>query len=403
MRIGVIGTGVAGALFLDGVAGDRRIDAVGFEATAAGAQMEAGTGLNLGPNGLKALRLYAPARHADLRAASLPWRHWITSLVDGTRLVELDLCDVGEEPGARLRWSELYRLLRAPIAAATRHDHTLHALEEDAAGRLVPVFRGPDSTLVRDGGFDLLIAGDGRYSALRQLTDGPPEPEFLGIAMSRLLVPDAADCPFDDYGQWFNGAARLLAYRLPGGGAYIAGAFPLASPRAEIDPEARTAAGQLALYTPRDGAVCADVAWILRAIVAQLADMHWARLQVSPLRRQALGGRVLFLGDAAHAMVPTLAQGATQAIEDGVLAAAVLRAGGDAAAVGALRDPRVAFARAFSVQASDTMLPGADIVATIRAKGEAPFLAQLQRLYTDVPPPEAISARPSARSAVPAE
>jgi len=402
MRIGVIGTGVTGALFLDGLAGDRRIEAIGFEATAAGVQMEAGTGLNLCPNGLKALRLYAPARHADLRAASLPWRRWTTSLADGTELVDLDLCAIGEEPGARLRWSELYRLLRAPVAELTQHDHTLHAVEDDAAGRLVPVFRTADGTLIRHGGFDLLVAGDGRYSALRRLAEGPPEPEFLGIAMSRLLVPDASDCPFDDYGQWFNGSARLLGYRLPGGAAYIAGAFPLASPQSEIDPAARTSAHQTALYTPPDVPPCPAVAWLLRAMITQLADMHWARLQVAPLRRHALGGRVLFLGDAAHAMVPTLAQGATQALEDGVLAAAVLRAGGDAAAVGALRDPRITFARAFSVAASDTMLPGADIVATIRAKGEAPFLDQLRRLYTDVPPPEALSAPPSARSAVPA-
>lgn len=39
----------------------------------------------------------------------------------------------------------------------------------------------------------------------------------------------------------------------------------------------------------------------------------------------------MLLGDAAHAMVPTLGQGATQAIEDGVLAGAILRAGGQCA------------------------------------------------------------------------
>ncbi len=96
-----------------------------------------------------------------------------------------------------------------------------------------------------------------------------------------------------------------------------------------------------------------------------------ARLQSSPLQRSAADGRVLLLGDAAHAMVPTLGQGATQAIEDGVLAGAVLRAGGDVAAVAALRDPRVEFVRRFSLEASDTMLPGSDPVAG-RARRRGP-------------------------------
>jgi len=391
MRIAVIGTGVVGALFLDCLATAPGFTLIGFDRAEPAAQEDAGTGLNLGPNALKALRLYAPARHAELRAASLPWRRWITELVDGTRLLDLDLLSVAEEPGARLRWADLYRLLRRPIASRTRHGHTLTALEEDAAGRVVPVFCSADGSLVREGGFDLLIAGDGRYSALRRLAVGPPLPEFLGIGMARLLVPNAADCPHNDYGQWFHGPARLLSYRLPGGGAYVVGAFPLESPEAEVPPEWRTGEGQAALYRPPAGIVCDSVAWMLRAIVDRAAELHWARLQTAPVLRHALDGRVLFLGDAAHAMVPTLGQGATQAIEDAVLAAAVLRLGGDAAAVGALRDPRIAFVRALSLAATDSMLPGADVEATIRSKGERPFLAGLTRLYTEVPPPEALS------------
>ena len=117
---------------------------------------------------------------------------------------------------------------------------------------------------------------------------------------------------------------------------------------------------------------------------AQFEGIHWARMQDAPALRHAAGGRALFLGDAAQAMIPTLGQGATMAMEDGVLAAAVLRAGGDATAVAALRDPRVAFVRALSREASDTIL-GTDPVAGTRKKGEPPFLDALRRLYTDVP------------------
>ncbi len=123
---------------------------------------EAGTGLNVGPNAMKALRLHLPERHAAVRAASLPWRRWFIETSAGERLFDLDLMEVAEEPGIRLRWSELYRVLRAPVAAMTRRGLELEALEQDAGGRLVPVLRDAGGALHRFGAFDLLVAGDGR-------------------------------------------------------------------------------------------------------------------------------------------------------------------------------------------------------------------------------------------------
>ncbi|MBY0335239.1 MAG: FAD-dependent monooxygenase, partial [Acetobacteraceae bacterium] len=384
MRIGVIGTGVVGSLFLDRLRGVKGLELAAFERAAEGAREEAGTGLNICPNALKALRLHHPERHAALRAASLPWERWFVDLADGTRLLDLDLRDVAEEPGARLRWSELYGLMRGPVAGVTAYGHALEALEEDAAGRLVPVFRRGDGGLARRGGFDLLVAGDGRYSRLRALAAGAPVVEQIGISMTRLLVPDASGCPFDDYGQWFNGNNRLLAYRLPGGAAYIAGAFPV-EPGRDVPPEHRTAEHARAMYLPAGKQPCPAVAWMVAQTARLIGQLHWARLQVTPLLRDALDRRVLFLGDAAHAMVPTLGQGATQAIEDGVLAAAVFAAGGGVREVAALRDARVRFIREFSLEATDTMIPGSDTAALTRRKGEPPFLEKLRRAYTDVP------------------
>ncbi len=381
MRIGVIGTGVAGSLLLESLRDKPGFELMGFERVVEGAREDAGTGLNICPNALKALRLYLPARHEALRAASLPWRRWFADTATGERLLDLDLLDVAEEPGVRLRWSELYRLMRAPVADCTQYGHELVALEQDAAGRLVPVFSRA-GTLVRHGGFDLLVAADGRYSKLRALADAEPVPEHHGLAMTRLLVPAAEDCPYDDYGQWFNGNNRLLSYRLPGGAVYIAGAFPISG---DIAPEQKTAAHARAMYLPAEAAPCAAVAWMVEKTCAMIEQLHWARLQVTPLQRGAANGQVLFLGDSAHAMVPTLGQGATQAIEDGVLAAAVLAKGGDVAAVAALRDARVSFVRQLSLAATDSMWPGADAVALTRLKGQPAFLAQLRQLYTDVP------------------
>ena len=74
-------------------------------------------------------------------AASLPWSRWFIDTAWGERLFDLDLLDVAAEPGIRLRWAELYRVLREPVAAVTQRGLLLEALEEDAAGRLAPVLR----------------------------------------------------------------------------------------------------------------------------------------------------------------------------------------------------------------------------------------------------------------------
>jgi salicylate hydroxylase len=382
MRIGIIGTGVAGSLLAESLVGAPGIDVTAYERVAQDDHAEAGTGLNVGPNALKALRLHMPARHAALREASLEWRRWFVDLTDGTRLLDLDLTELAEEPGLRIRWSELYRQLREPAAGCTRNGHALEALEEDSQGRLVPVFRTADG-LVRDGAFDLLVGADGRYSRLRALTCGEPEGTLLGVGIWRLLVTDASDCPYDDYGQWFNGNARLLSFRVPGNAVYIAGTFPLEG-SGQIPDATRTEAAQRALFTPTDGPPCPAVAWMLDKIGKHLADIHWARSATAPLLRHDASQRALFLGDAAQAMVPTLGQGATQAVECGVLAGTVLKRGGTVAEIAALRDPRVAFVRDFSLEASDTLAAGTDVVAATRAKASPEFLAKLRRTYTDV-------------------
>ncbi|PZW43185.1 salicylate hydroxylase [Humitalea rosea] len=382
MRIGIIGTGVAGSLLAESLLGTPGVTVAAFERAQIGEQAEAGTGLNLGPNAAKALRLHLPERHAALRAASLDWRRWQVALTDGTPLLDLDLLELAEEPGLRIRWSELYRLLRAPVAGCTQHGHALEAIEEDAVGRLVPVFRVRHA-LLRYGGFDLLVGADGRYSQTRALTAGEPEASLLGVCVWRLLVTAAEDCPFDDYTQWFQGNARLLAFRVPGGAVYIAGTFPLGAD-GEMPEAARSRDFQRALFTPEGAEPCPAVAWMLAAIERQFEEIHWARSATIPLLRSAAAGRVLLLGDAAQAMVPTLGQGATQAVEDGVIAGAVLAAGGNVAAA---RDARVNFVRQFSEEASDTLHPGTDPVAGTRAKDGPAFRAKLRRLYTDVPAP----------------
>ena len=86
----------------------------------------------------------------------------------------------------------------------------------------------------------------------------------------------------------------------------------------------------------------------VRAILQAFDEtFRWAIFERSPMPRWSMG-RVALLGDACHAMLPFLAQGAAQAIEDGVTLAALLSTLDSPAAVPAalrgyesVRRPRV--------------------------------------------------------------
>jgi salicylate hydroxylase len=89
-------------------------------------------------------------------------------------------------------------------------------------------------------------------------------------------------------------------------------------------------------------------------------------------------------------MVPTLGQGATQTIEDATGAAGVIAwewACGRRnprewiGLISKFRGERMRFAMQFSLEATDTMLAGADPVAGTLQKTQPEFMAKLRRLY----------------------
>ena len=389
MRIGVIGTGVAGSLFAAGVKAQGHEAAIrAFDKVPSNERDEAGTGLNIGPNAMKALRLNGAHCVEALLDRSFPWRRWLIALTDGTKLVDLNLLDIAEEPGLRIWWADLYGVVRAESSEATTYGRTFEALEQDLAGRLVPVFRNSAGKLIRDGGFDLLVAADGRYSRLRELIAGVPKSIFPGIGTWRLLLRNVTDPPFDDYGQYFCGNARLLSFRVPGDCVYIAGSFPIDASR-PVPDELRTAVAQRRFFEPAGRIASLEVRWMLEMMERHISELNWARTQEIDIMHQALDGRVLLLGDAAHAMFQTLGQGATQAIEDALAAAAVLRSRPSTTQAlcndyETARRDRIQFACNFTREATDTLLPGGDPVAGSLKKAQEPFVGKLMKLYQDV-------------------
>lgn len=394
MRIVIIGAGVAGCVMARRLSLLEGVEVTCLERVTMDDHSEAGTGLNVGPNAVKALTAVDPELTEAITQASFSWKNWRISLTDGTVLFDLPLSDVAEGPGWRIRWSELYRVLRGAAGRSVSYGCEITALGRDATDpRKTSVAWTQGGKDFRLDGIDLLIAADGRYSGVRRTISGEVPVRQTGVAISRVLVPDTSNGLIDDYEQWFNGPNRLLSFRVPPDHIYIACAFPI-PPEADIPPELKMPEALRAAYTPRS-APSAQAQWMIDTVCANVADTHWARMQEHDAIYRAADCNVLYLGDAAHGMVPTLGQGATQAIEDAANAAELItrhysHGERDVARwlseIEALRADRMRFVMEFSLAATDTMLAGADPVKGTKHKTEAPFRQKLFRLYRDVGP-----------------
>lgn len=389
-RIVVVGAGIAGSLIATGLLEHPELDIICLEKAGAAGHADAGTGLNIGPNAIKALHSVLPERAEAIVRNSLPWLRWTVALTNGQKLFDLPLAAVADNAGVRIRWAELYALLRAPLARNVLYGAELTRCGRDQDG-LYATYADTAGLSRTISGIDLLVAGDGRYSRVREAFLGRDAPSFLGVCLYRLLFQAGADCPIDDYGQWFNGANRLLAFRVPGDFVYCAGSFPIPDDGVVTDamksPEALRS-----YYTPVGGELSRECTFLVDAVVRHVDQIHWARLQDGHVRFSGEAG-VLLVGDAAHPMVPTLGQGATQAIEDACAVVdevrRALRAGEPIGVVPGRveqrRRERATFVVEFSREATDTMLAGADPVRGTLRKLEPAFQDRLKRLYRDVP------------------
>jgi salicylate hydroxylase len=393
MRIVIVGAGVVGCVMARRLSLLQGVEVSCLERVSRDDHSEAGTGLNLGPNAVKALGAIDPELAGLITEASYIWRNWRISLTDGTVLFDLPLANVADGPGWRIRWSELYRVLREAAGDRVSYGCEISDIRRDAAdASKTSLSWVQDGTAHRLDGIDLLIAADGRYSRIRREISGEPAVRQTGVAIFRLLVPDTSDGLIDDYEQWFNGPNRLLAFRVPPGHIYVAGTFPIL-PEAQIAESAKAPDALRAAYTPRNAPPGAQARWLIDTICANAAETHWARMQEHELLYRAADGGVLYLGDAAHGMVPTLGQGATQALEDAANAAALITqryvsgsrdVNSWLTEIDDLRNDRMRFVMAFSLDATDTMLAGADPVEGTRHKNETAFQNRLKALYRDV-------------------
>lgn len=159
---------------------------------------------------------------------------------------------------------------------------------------------------------DALIGADGIHSPVREQMLGAEKPIFTGNVAWRAVVPMAAlgaDGPRPTACAWMGPGKHCVTYRLRRG---TLANFVGVVERDDWTTESWTERGT------REAALADFEGWhptITRMLGEADALYRWALFDRAPLP-QWVDGRVGLLGDAAHPMLPFMAQGAAMAVED---------------------------------------------------------------------------------------
>lgn len=277
---------------------------------------EAGAGIQLGPNATRVLHGWG-LRDALEAVASEP-----------AALVVRDA--KGDAERARMPLGAAFcARYGAPYLTAHRAD--LHALLRDAAlaqgaklrsGRGVALAEQAEAGVwlqLDDGALvngDALAGADGLWSTVRGplLSAEPPRP--AGHLAYRTLIPrasTAAACDANEVSIWLGPRLHVVAYPVRRGEALNVVAIVGGEPSGDATAwGARGEARSLA-------AALGQVAGSLRDLLAAAPEWRvWSLHDRPPVAGpQAMAQRrIALVGDAAHPMLPYLAQGAAMAIED---------------------------------------------------------------------------------------
>lgn len=313
--------------------------AAGFAAARAGWQArvferapefsEVGAGVQLGPNVTRVLQDWGLG-DALKKTAVFPAGLHARSMSTGQVLATMPIKDAAAMYGApyvTIHRADLHALL---LQAATREGVQVHSdavVQKMSQSADVVVLDVLAHTQLQQHTAALAIAADGVWSPLRQQLLGDGLPTFTGHIAYRAMVAQA-DLPVhlrsQDVSVWMGSQAHVVSYPVRGG-EYL-NVVCLTEGRLLDDDANNLLALQTWNAQKSESQTLAELHHALRGACAALTDLMNAcrDLRLWPLcGRPAMQGtqehvvvRVALLGDAAHPMLPYLAQGAGMAIED---------------------------------------------------------------------------------------
>jgi salicylate hydroxylase len=315
---------------------------------------EAGAGIQLPPNAtriLVGLGLAGRLKAGIVEPAAIRLR----SAASGRDIAVLPLDAVSESYGGPywvIHRADLQKALAGAVAEETRIALTLGAPVDDFTigqdGVRAAVLHRRRGMTATDHGGALLVGADGLWSRVRALLGDAAAPRFVGRGAFRAIVP-AALLPAGDcepiISVWLGPGGHVVHYPVRAGAAVnivaVCGGWQSENWQKETWSTGATRDEVLERFPA--------AAWApaLRALLAAPERWQkWALYDRAPLRSWGRGP-VTLLGDAAHPMLPFLAQGAAMAIEDSaVLTRELSRAPDDRVAAlrryEAARHPRTA-------------------------------------------------------------
>ncbi len=316
----IVGAGLAGTATAIGLAAAGvSVDLIEVKPEVAAS----GSGITMQGNGLRELRrlgLWEAVRDAGYAFSSLGL---LAPDPSGTLLAEI--------PDARTGGPDLPATLGLPRPALARilTDRAVAVGARLRLGTSVTSLESGDhvvDVVFSDGSagrYDLVVGADGIRSATRRMIGITDEPWPTGMGAFRAFGPRPASVTRTD-----------LVY---GGPSYIAGYCPTsestlyayivedARDRSELGPRQLLAAMRElaeAYHGPWDD---------IRQTLTDPAAVNYTQFEALVVPAPWNRGRVVLIGDAAHACPPTIAQGGAQALEDAAVLTELLL---DAAAVG---------------------------------------------------------------------
>ncbi|MBW8086870.1 FAD-dependent monooxygenase [Streptomyces hygroscopicus subsp. hygroscopicus] len=325
----IIGGGIAGTVTAMALR-KAGIDAVVYEAYPTDAT-DAGAFLVVAANGLEALRTIDA--HGPVLENSFPADRVDFISNTGKRLGDRPTSGSGDGGLGSVT------LKRATLARVLREEALRRGVRIEQGKRLLAVHTSPDGRIVgsfADGGRavgDVLIGADGIHSLIRRLIDaGAPRPRYTGQHTVCGYTRDADSPPAPDaYTMIFGKQAFFGCTTAPDGEVWwFCNAPAEEMSRAELAAvTAEQWRERLLTLFAEDNTPAAD---LVRATGDSIVATAAYDIVSTPTWSEE--GMVI-VGDAAHACAPNAAQGASMAIEDGVVLAKCLRD---------LRSPRPAFA-----------------------------------------------------------
>jgi salicylate hydroxylase len=358
----------------------------------------AGAGIQIGPNGVRALQELGVA-DAVKPFAGKPEAIVVHGGSNGRVLAQLPLgawiCERHGAPYWVAHRGDLHRLLAE--AAALSSDIALHTscevttITQCETGVLVTDANGRSL----EGG--ALIGADGLWSLVRKSVAPAAEPAFAGATATRTVIPvaDAGRLAMPAVGLWLSPTAHVVHYPVRGG-TEIAVVVIAREPWRGREWDAQADAAELQGRIGHFHASLTDV------LARAQRWRRWALHGLAPLPTW-VQARVALMGDAAHPMLPYLAQGGALALEDAIVLARCLTGCPRDVPAALSRYQRLRHARATRVQRASLMqgriyrlgLPLAWARdGVLRAAPGRALMARFDWLYGWRPPPAAEDLRP---------